>query len=422
MEKLIIQGGTPLNGEVEISGAKNSAVAIIPATVLIGGKCKISNLPNISDVKKYIDILEELGSKIIWHDRHTVSIDTSTIDHFEALSDNVSKFRASYYLIGAFLARFGSAKVGLPGGCNIGQRPIDQHLKGFEALNATIKISDSIEATSTQLIGNNIFLDVVSVGATINIMLAATTAKGTTIIENAAKEPHIVDVANFLNTFGAKISGAGTSRIKIQGVKNFKKEGEYFVVPDQIETGTFMIAAAKSGNLLIKNCIPKHMECLTAKLREMGVYVKEYSDAIRVTSTSKLQSTTISTAPYPGFPTDLQSQFGVLLSIADGVGKITENIWSSRFGYTEELNKMGAHISVHGNTAIFEGIDNLHGSKISATDLRAGAALLIAAIFADGTSELYNLSHIDRGYEDIEGKFKKIGANILRVKEKDIDA
>lgn len=422
MEKLIIKGCTPLNGEVEISGAKNSAVAIIPATVLISGRCKISNLPDISDVKKYIDILQELGAKIIWHNKHTVSIDTSTIYHFEALSDNVSKFRASYYLIGAFLARFGAAKVGLPGGCNIGQRPIDQHLKGFEALGAKINVSDSVEASSTTLTGNNIFLDVVSVGATINIMLAATTAKGTTIIENAAKEPHIVDVANFLNTFGAKISGAGTCKIKIQGVQSFKKQGEYSVVPDQIETGTFMIAASKNGNLLIKNCIPKHMECLTAKLREMGVYVKEYSDAIRVKSTENLQSATVSTAPYPGFPTDLQSQFGVLLSIANGVGKITENIWSSRFGYINELNKMGANISVNGNTAVFKGVNNLHGSKIFATDLRAGAALLIAGIFADGTSELYNLSHIDRGYEDIEGKFKKIGANIIRVDEKDSNA
>lgn len=417
MEKLIIKGGTRLEGEVEISGAKNAAVAIIPATVLIGGKCKLSNVPNISDVTKYIDILEELGAEIEWHSKHSVTIDTSSIKSHEALSQNVSKFRASYYLIGAFLARFKSANVGMPGGCNIGERPIDQHLKGFEALGADINISNSIHAKADNLKGSKIFLDVVSVGATINIMLAAAGAKGMTIIENAAKEPHIVDVANFLNTMGAKINGAGTSRIKITGVDEFKKCGEYNIVPDQIEAGTFMIAAAKNGNVLIKNCIPKHMESLTSKLREIGVTVEELGDSIKVVSTPNLTSTNISTAPYPGFPTDLQSQLGVLLSISNGKSVICENIWHSRFGYTNELNNMGADITVDGDIAIFNGVKSLHGAKVYATDLRAGAALIIAGIFADGITELYNLEHIDRGYEDIEEKFKHLGADITRVEE-----
>ncbi len=419
MEKLVIKGGTKLEGEVEISGAKNAAVAIIPATILIGGKCTLSNVPNISDVTKYIDILEELGAKVTWNSIHSVTIDTSSITSHEALSENVSKFRASYYLIGAFLARFKAANVGMPGGCNIGERPIDQHLKGFEALGANIEISDSIYAKADNLKGSKIFLDVVSVGATINVMLAAAGSNGETIIENAAKEPHIVDVANFLNTMGANIKGAGTSRIKIIGVKEFKKSGEYSIVPDQIEAGTFMIAASKNGNVLIKNCIPKHMESLTSKLREMGVTVKEGRDSIRIISGSKLSHTNISTAPYPGFPTDLQSQLGVLLSVASGQSVICENIWHSRFAYTNELNNMGANISVNGDIAIFNGVKSLNGTKVYATDLRAGAALIIAGIFADGITELYNLDHIDRGYEDIEGKFKQLGADITRVKEDD---
>lgn len=419
MEKLVINGNKPLNGEVYISGAKNSAVAIIPATVLIAGKCTLKNLPHISDVIKYVDILEELGAKIIWENKNTITIDTSNINNFEAISDNVSKFRASYYLLGAFLSRFNHAKVGLPGGCSLGERPIDQHLKGFEALSAKVFVSDYVEAKCDKLIGSRIFLDMASVGATINIMLAATTAEGTTIIENAAKEPHIVDVANFLNTFGAKISGAGTSQIKIQGVSNFKNAGTYSIVPDQIETGTFMIAASKCGNVNIKNCIPKHMECLSAKLREMGVKVTEFSDSIKIESPENLKSSSIITAPYPGFPTDMQSQFGVLLTISKGSGKIIENIWDSRFRYIEELKKMGANVSISGNTATFTGVDHLNGAKIHATDLRAGAALLIAGVFAEGITEIDNLSHIDRGYEDIEGKFRSLGADIKRINVED---
>lgn len=421
MEKFIIEGNTRLEGEVTISGAKNAAVAIIPATLLVNGISRIENLPNIIDVKLFCEILKELGVNVTWIDNNTVEIDATKIKTSAAFSDKVKKFRASYYLIGALLGRQKKATIGLPGGCNIGERPIDQHIKGFEALGAKVDINKDIVSARTKngnLEGGSIYLDVVSVGATINIMLAATLAKGITVIENAAKEPHIVDVANFLNTMGADIMGAGTDTIRIRGVKELKGNATYSVVPDQIETGTFMVAAvASKGNILIKNCIPKHMESLTAKLLEMGADIDLGGDYIKIKCDDRPKKVNIKTQPYPGFPTDLQSQMGVSLAIAEGVSIIEENIWDSRFGYTAELNNMGANISVEGKRAIFNGVKELKGAAVSATDLRAGAALLIAGIIADGETELRNIGHIDRGYEKIEEKFRQLGAKITRTTE-----
>ena len=419
MEKLVINGGTPLKGEVTISGAKNAAVAILPAALLINGKCTIENIPNISDVKISCEILSKLGAKIEWIDNNTITIDSTDICEHKAPLDMTSKFRASYYLIGSLLSRCRDVEVGLPGGCNLGSRPIDQHIKGFEALGATVNISNGkIQAKADKLVGTSIYLDIVSVGATINVMLASVLAEGTTIIDNAAKEPHVVDVANFLNTMGADIRGAGTDVIKINGVRELKGGATYSVVPDQIEAGTFMIAAvASKGDILIKNCITKHLECLTAKIIEIGGHVEEDGDEIRVWCDSRPKKANIKTLPYPGFPTDLQSQIGVALSIADGTSIINESIWESRFQYTNELNKMGAKITAQGKSAIFEGVDKLYGASVYSTDLRAGAALIIAGIIASGTTEIYNLKHIDRGYEDIEEKFRKLGAKIERVKD-----
>ena len=419
MEKLVITGGTPLKGEVTISGAKNAAVAILPAALLINGKCTIENLPNISDVKISCEILSKLGAKIEWINNNTITIDSTDLCEHKAPLDMTSKFRASYYLIGSLLSRCKAAEVGLPGGCNLGARPIDQHIKGFEALGANVNVSNGkIQAKADKLVGTSIYLDVVSVGATINIMLASVLAEGTTIIDNAAKEPHIVDVANFLNTMGADIRGAGTDVIKINGVPELKGGATYSVVPDQIEAGTFMLAAVASrGDILIKNCITKHLECLTAKIIEIGGEVEEDGDQIHVWCNKRPQKANIKTLPYPGFPTDLQPQMGVTLSIAEGTSIINESIWESRFQYTNELNKMGAKISPQGKTAVFEGVEKLSGAPVYATDLRAGAALIIAGIIAEGTTELYNLSHIDRGYENIEEKFRKLGAKITRVKE-----
>jgi len=419
LEKLIVKGPTPLKGEVTISGAKNAAVAILPATLLIDGTCTIENLPNISDIKISCKILEKLGAKIIWNSKNSITIDTSNITTTKAPLDLTSKFRASYYIIGAMLSRKGEIEVGMPGGCKLGARPIDQHIKGFEALGATVKVSNGkIKATAKKLVGTSIYLDMVSVGATINVMLAAVLAEGTTIIDNAAKEPHIVDVANFLNTMGADIRGAGTDVIKVNGVKELKGGTTYSIVPDQIEAGTFMLAAvASKGDIVIKNCITKHLECLTAKIVEMGAHVEEDGDTIHVWCNKRPQKANIKTLPYPGFPTDLQPQMGVILSIAEGTSIINESIWESRFQYTNELNKMGAQITPQGKTAIFEGVKELTGAPVYATDLRAGAALIIAGIIAEGTTELYNLSHIDRGYENIEEKFRKLGADITRVNE-----
>lgn len=419
MEKLIIKGGTRLHGEVTISGAKNAAVAILPATLLINGVCTIENLPNISDVQIQCKILEQLGAKIDWISNNSARIDTTNITSYKAPLDMTSKFRASYYLIGALLGRCHNVEVGMPGGCKLGARPIDQHIKGFEALGATVDVANGkVVASANKLNGSSIYMDTISVGATINIMLAAVLAEGTTTIDNAAREPHVVDVANFLNTMGADIRGAGTDIIKINGVKSLKGGTTYSVVPDQIEAGTFMLAAiASKGDIVLKNCISEHLDCLTAKIIEMGGNVEESGDEIRVWCDKRPLKTSIKTAPYPGFPTDLQAQLGVVLSIADGTSIISENIWESRFQYTYELNKMGAKITAQGKTAFFEGIESLSGAPVCATDLRAGAALIIAGIIADGTTELSNLEHIDRGYENIEMKFKNLGANIVRVNE-----
>lgn len=419
MEKLVIKGGTPLKGEVTISGAKNAALAILPATLLMNDVCTIENVPNISDVKLYCEILENLGAKITWNTPNEITVDTRNIDCNADIVEITRKFRASYYLIGALLGRCGSAKVGLPGGCNLGARPIDLHIKGFEALGAKTEITQGvISATAEKLVGNSIYLDIASVGATINVMLAAVLAEGTTIIDNPAKEPHIVDVANFLNTMGADIRGAGTDVIKIHGVSSLHGNASYSVVPDQIEAGTFMLAAiATRGNLLIKNCITKHLESLTAKIIEIGGNVDSNGDKLRVWCDKRPVKATIKTLPYPGFPTDLQPQMGVVLATAEGTSIINEGIWESRFQYTNELNNMGAHITAQGKTAFFEGVENLVGAPVYVTDLRAGAALIIAGVAAKGTTEVYNLEHIDRGYENIEEKFRKIGANIQRVSE-----
>ena len=419
MEKLVINGPTRLVGDVTISGAKNAAVAIIPATLLIDGVCTLENLPNISDVKNSLSILKELGAKIDWIENNKVKIDTTNITSGAAPLDMTSKFRASYYLIGALLGRIGHAEVGLPGGCNLGARPIDQHIKGFEALGATVNVAQGkISATTNGLVGTSIYMDTVSVGATINVMLAAVLANGITTIDNAAKEPHIVDVANFLNTMGADIHGAGTDMIKINGVKKLHGNKTYSVVPDQIEAGTFMLAAvASKGVINIHNCVPEHLDCLTAKIEEIGGHVEVNDDSIHVWCDDRTSKATIKTLPYPGFPTDLQPQMGVVLSISDGTSIINESIWENRFQYTYELNKMGSNITAQGKTAVIQGVPSLSGAPVYATDLRAGAALIIAGIIANGQTELYNLSHIDRGYENIEEKFRKLGAKISRVTE-----
>ncbi|MFR6658737.1 MAG: UDP-N-acetylglucosamine 1-carboxyvinyltransferase [Clostridia bacterium] len=419
MEKLVVTGPTPLKGEVIINGAKNAAVAILPATLLIDGTCTIENLPNISDVKISCEILEKLGAKINWIDKHTITVDSRNIITTQAPLDLTRKFRASYYIIGAMLSRMGEVEVGMPGGCKLGARPIDQHIKGFEALGAEVTVEKgTIHAKANNLTGNSVYMDIVSVGATINVMLSAVLAKGTTVIDNAAKEPHIVDVANFLNTMGADIRGAGTDVIKINGVEKLHGNATYSVVPDQIEAGTFMLAAvASKGDLYLKNCITKHLESITAKILEVGGKVEDYGDSIRVYCDQRPKKASIKTLPYPGFPTDLQPQMGVVLSLADGTSTINDSIWESRFQYTDELNKMGAKITAQGKSAFFEGVEKLYGAPVYSTDLRAGAALIIAGVAAEGITEIYNLEHIDRGYEDIEGRFRSIGANIKRVTE-----
>ena len=419
MEKLVITGPTPLKGEVNISGAKNSAVAILPATLLIDGVCVINNVPNIVDIKLSCEILEGLGAKIKWIDKNSLEIDTRNITKTVAPIKLTRKFRASYYLIGSMLGRKKEIEVGLPGGCNLGPRPIDQHIKGFEALGANVEIvGGNVKAKTDKLIGTSIYMDIVSVGATMNVMLASVLAEGTTTIDNAAKEPHIVDLANFLNTMGADIRGAGTDVIKINGVEKLTGGKSYSVVPDQIEAGTFMLAAVASrGDITIRNCITKHLECVTAKILEIGGNVEAGEDFLRVWCDKRPSKATIKTLPYPGFPTDLQAQMGVILSIADGTSIINESIWESRFQYTNELNKMGAQITSQGKSAIFEGVEKLYGASVYSTDLRAGAALIIAGIIAEGRTEIYNLGHIDRGYENIEEKFRKLGANIERVQE-----
>lgn len=418
MDKFIVEGNTNLFGEVTISGAKNAAIAIIPAALLVDGITTLENVPKISDVYNICEILNSLGAKVTWIGEHTITIDARDLNCTSASLELTSKFRASYYLLGSLLGRCHSAQVGLPGGCNLGQRPIDQHIKGFESLGASVDVSQGkITAKVKKLVGTSIYFDVISVGATINLILASVLAEGTTILDNVAKEPHVVDVANFLNSVGADIRGAGTDTIKINGVKELKGNHTYSVVPDQIEAGTFMIAAVAShGNILIKNCIPEHLESLTAKLLEMGAKIDIYDDSIRVSmENSEILPTNVKTLPYPGYPTDLQPQIGVALSIANGTSIINEGIWESRFQYTDELNKMGAKITSHGKTAVFEGVKELSGAPLYATDLRAGAALLIAGIIANGTSEINNIHYIDRGYEKIEDKFASLGAKIKRA-------
>ena len=420
MEKIVIEGKTRLKGEVTISGAKNAAVAILPATLLVNGVCTLENVPQISDTKICCKILETLGANIRKISENSLEIDCRNIKCATAPIDLTSKFRASYYLTGALLGRCHHAVVGMPGGCNLGARPMDQHIKAFELLGAKVETEQGIiEAKADKLEGNSIYLDTVSVGATINAMLASVLADGITTIDNAAKEPHIVDLANFLNKMGAKISGAGTDSIKIQGVEELKNDGTYSIVPDQIEAGTFMLAAvATRGDITIKNCITKHLELLSAKITEMGAEVEELDgDVLRVTMNNRPNKISIKTLPYPGFPTDLQPQMGVVMSLAEGTSMITESIWDSRFQYTEELNKMGAKITAQGKVAVFEGVEKLVGAPVYATDLRAGAALIIAGIVAEGTTIVYNTHHIDRGYENIEEKFKKLGAKIERVVE-----
>jgi UDP-N-acetylglucosamine 1-carboxyvinyltransferase len=419
LEKLVITGPTQLKGEVTISGAKNAAVAILPASLLIDGICTIENLPNISDIKISCQILEALGAKIEWLNKNTIKIDTKNITTTKAPLDLTSKFRASYYIIGAMLGRKGEIEVGMPGGCKLGARPIDQHIKGFELQGATVNVEQGkISAKAKNLHGASVYMDIVSVGATINVMLAAVLADGITTIDKAAKEPHIVDVANFLNTMGADIRGAGTDVIKIHGVKKLCGNATYSVVPDQIEAGTFMLAAvATKGDIILKNCITKHLESITAKILEIGGNVEDYGDSIRVWNNKRPTKANIKTLPYPGFPTDLQPQMGVVLSLAEGTSIINESIWESRFQYTYELNKMGAKITAQGKSAVFEGVKTLLGSPVYSTDLRAGAALVIAGIAAHGKTEVYNLEHIDRGYENIEEKFRNLGAKIERITE-----
>lgn len=419
LDKLIINGSLPLKGEVFVSGAKNAAVAIIPAALLIDGVCRIENVPGIKDVRVLENILTQLGAKIDFSEKNTMVIDSSNINTYKAPYEMIKSMRASYYLLGALLGRFGKAEVSLPGGCDFGFRPIDQHIKGFEALGARIELEHGIvKAHADKLVGCKIYLDVVSVGATINLILAAVKAEGTTVIENAAKEPHVVDLANFLNAMGANIKGAGTDVIKVKGVDALKGGATYSIIPDQIEAGTFMIAAAATeGDITVRNVIPKHMESLTAKLIEMNIQVIQGEDWLRVIGSDKILKANIKTLPYPGFPTDLHPPTAVLLCKAEGTSTVTEGVWDQRFQYVDELKRMGAKIKVEGRIAVIEGVSRLTGAPISATDLRAGAAVAIAALAAEGRTEIHNVKYIDRGYEDFEEKLRKLGADIERVSE-----
>ena len=416
-EKMVILGGVKLHGEVKISGAKNSAVAILVASILVKGKCVIENVPHVSDILDLIDIINGLGGVAEFVGEDTVEVDCSDLTDYVASYDSVRKIRASSYLMGALLGRLKKASVALPGGCDFGVRPIDQHIKGFEALGAKVDIEyGMVNITADELVGDTVYLDVVSVGATINIMLAAALADGITVIDSAAKEPHVVDVANFLNSMGANIKCAGTDVIKIRGVKELHG-GTFSVIPDQIEAGTFMIAAAATrGDVMVTNIIPKHMESLSAKLEEMGVGVEEYDEAIRIyVDKPELKRANVKTQPYPGFPTDLQPQMLTLLTVAKGTSIMKENVWDNRFKYIDELNRMGANVNVEGkDVAVVEGGSRLTGAPVCATDLRAGAAMVIAALIADGVTEIYNLQYIDRGYENLEEKLRALGAQITR--------
>ena len=422
MERYRIRGGNRLHGEVEISGAKNAAVAIIPAALMVNGKCRIENLPQISDTEALLLILESLGAKVEQIDRSTVEIDATNATWMGADYDRMRKIRASYYFVGSMLGRFGIARTTMPGGCNFGIRPIDQHLKGFSALGCDYSLDNGMIAVSAprDLHGASVYMDVVTVGATMNIMLAAAKARGLTIIENAAREPHIVDLANFLNTMGADVRGAGTDTIKIHGVQKLRGV-TYSIIPDQIEAGTYMVAAAAThGDVTVKNVTPKHLESISAKLVEMGVTVEEGDDTVRVVCDRPLRKCNVKTMPHPGFPTDMQPQITTLLSIAHGTSMVNESVWeSNRFKYVDELRRMGAQITVDGKVAIVEGVDHLKGAPVRALDLRAGAAMVIAGLVAEGTTVLEDVKYIERGYENIVEKLVDLGADIYRSQEPD---
>lgn len=416
MDKFVIKGGRRLTGEVTISGAKNAAVAILPAVILSDEPCIIENVPSISDVNICLRILTEMGVGVTPLGNDTYKIDPTSIKNFVVPYETARKMRASYYFLGALLGRFNKARVSMPGGCPLGARPIDQHLKAFASLGAEYNLSQGmIDLNASKLCGNQIFFDVVTVGATMNAMLAAVKAEGLTVIENAAKEPHIVDLANFLNTMGANIMGAGTDVIKIRGVKKLHG-ATYSVIPDQIEAGTFMAAiAATKGDALIKNVIPKHLESITKKMEKIGINIEQFDDSIRVWVDGPLVKANIKTAPHPGFPTDMQSQIATLLTLAEGTSIITENIWEQRFGYVDELRRMGADITVNGKVALIEGTGKLMGAPVKACDLRAGAALIIAGLAASGVTEIEDIFHIERGYDCMEGKLRQLGADIEKI-------
>lgn len=416
MEQYAIKGGIPLVGEVEIGGAKNAALAILAASVMTDETVLIENVPDVRDVKVLLQAMESIGAIVKKVDRHTYKINGSQINNLTIEDDYIKKIRASYYLLGALLGKYKKAAVALPGGCNIGSRPIDQHIKGFKGLGANVKIEHGLIVTSAEeLVGNHIYMDVVTVGGTINVMMAAVMAKGQTTIENAAKEPHVVDLANFLNSMGANIKGAGTDVIRIKGVEKLHKT-EYAVIPDQIEAGTFMMAAAiTKGDVTIKNVIPKHLESITAKLIEIGCEIEESDDAVRVVSSKPLQHTQVKTLPYPGFPTDMQPQISVALALSQGTSIVTESIFENRFKYVDELTRMGADIKVEGNTAIITGVSGYTGASVSAPDLRAGAALVIAGLAAEGITVVDDIKYIERGYEDFHIKLKKLGAQIEKI-------
>lgn len=416
MEQYVIKGGNPLVGEVEIGGAKNAALAILSAAVMTDETVTIENLPNVRDINVLLNAIQEIGAKVDRIDAHTVKINGSFIRDFNVDNEYIRKIRASYYLIGALLGKYKRAEVALPGGCNIGSRPIDLHLKGFSALGANVDIKHGLVlASAEKLTGTHIYLDKVSVGATINIMMAASMAEGKTIIENAAKEPHVVDVANFLNSMGAQIRGAGTDVIRIVGVEKLHKT-EYSIIPDQIEAGTFMFAAAATkGDVTVKNVIPKHLEATTAKLLEIGCEVEEFDDAVRVVASKPLHHTQVTTLPYPGFPTDMQPQMAVVLAMANGSSTVTESIFENRFKYVDELTRMGAIMKVEGNTAFITGVGSLAGAQVAAPDLRAGAALVIAGMAANGFTVVDDIVYIQRGYERFEEKLSGLGAIIAKV-------
>lgn len=417
MEKYRVYGGHRLVGDVEISGAKNAVVAILPAVILADGVCRIENIPNIMDVATSLEILSSIGAQVRRLNKNTVEIDPRPISTHVVPHDLARHMRASYYFIGALLGRFGTARVSMPGGCYFGVRPIDQHLKAFTALGATVAPMEHgmIDVVAERLVGNSIYLDMVSVGATVNIMLAAVKARGITVIENAAKEPHIVDLANFLNSMGADVRGAGTDVIKVRGVEHLYG-ASYSIIPDQIEAGTYMAAAmATGGDIVVRNVIPKHLESITAKLMEMGAVVEEYDDAVRVRRDGPILHCNVKTMPHPGFPTDMQPQIGALLTMAEGTSIVTEGIWDNRFRYVDELRRMGAQVQVDGKVAVFQGIDQLTAAPVKAVDLRAGAAMVIAGLAARGCTEIEEIQYIERGYEDIVEKLQSLGADIRQV-------